>query len=36
VVELASEAADEPIAAPDEDSSTVDSNVEAQAAQEAR
>jgi trigger factor len=36
VVELASEEADEPIAAPREDSSTVDSNVEAQAAREAR
>ncbi len=36
VVELAREVADEPIAAPDEDSSTVDSNVEAHAAQEAR
>jgi trigger factor len=35
-VELASEEAGEPVAAPDEDSSTVDSNVEAQAAQEAR
>jgi len=36
VIELASEEADEPLAAPAEDSSTVDSNVEAQAAQEAR
>ncbi len=36
VVELASEEADEPIAVSGKDSSTVDSNVEAQAAQEAR
>ena len=36
VVELASEEAGEPIAAPDVDSSIVDSTIEAQAAQEAR
>ena len=36
VVELASEEANKPIAVSDEDSSTIDSNVEAQAAQEAR
>jgi trigger factor len=36
VVERASEVADEPVAVPDEESLIVDSNIEAQAAQEAR